>query len=322
MSILAGLYTFSTGSRKVFMLRLNLLIALHVCATPLLGQQARLLVSPDWLEEHLETPGLVVLHASWDGEDYAEGHIPGARLLLMDRIAWDGPDNVGVELRGIPEIERALEEVGVSDQTRIVVYGTNPMVAARAWMTLDVTRAGASEPLFLNGGLQLWEEEGRPLSTQAPRVRPGHLTLHPDPERLVSAEWILVRLGHDYLSLVDARPDDEYSGADGGLGGRLNPGHIPSARQLFWEDLVESRDRPVFLPVGQLAALFVGAGADPGDIVVTYCQVGLRASVTYMIARMLGYETRFFDGSWTDWGSRDYPHYPKKADQVVRRGHR
>ncbi len=93
----------------------------------------------------------------------------------------------------------------------------------------------------------------------------------------------------------------------------MNSGHIPSARQLFWEDLVESRERPLFLPVGELSDLFVAAGADPDDTVVTYCQVGLRASVDYMIARMLGYETRFFDGSWRDWGSRDYPHFPRRA---------
>jgi thiosulfate/3-mercaptopyruvate sulfurtransferase len=144
-------------------------------------------------------------------------------------------------------------------------------------------------------------------------VRRGDLSLRPSEDRIVSAEWILVRLGHDNLSLVDARPDDEFSGADGGLGGRVNPGHIPSARQLLWEDLVESRDRPVFLPASELSDRFVAAGADPGDTVVAYCQVGLRASVTYMIARMLGYETRFFDGSWRDWGRRDFPHFPRRA---------
>jgi thiosulfate/3-mercaptopyruvate sulfurtransferase len=202
----------------------------------------------------------------------------------------------------------------VSNRSTVVVYGSDPRLAARLWMTLDVTGAGATEPLFLDGGIQLWKEEGRPLATETPGVSRGNLTLHPDPERLVTADWILVRLGHDHLSLVDARPDDEYTGADGGLGGRVNPGHIPSARQLYWEKLVESRERPVFLPVDELADLFIQAGADPGETVVTYCQVGLRASVTYMIARMLGYETRFFDGSWRDWGSRDYPYYPRKSD--------
>ncbi len=296
------------------MLRLGPLIALcTVLASPAQAQQARLLVSADWLENNLSRQDLVILHASSDGSDYEAGHIPGARLVLLDRIAWEGETGVGVELRQFAEIRETLEEAGVSSGSTVVVYGSNPMHAARLWMTVDVAGAGGSEPLFLDGGIQVWREEGRVLTTETPRTPRGRLTLQPDPERLVTADWILVRLGHDNLSLVDARPDDEYSGADGGLGGRVNPGHIPSARQLYWEKLVESRERPVFLPEGELADLFVAAGADPEDTVVTYCQVGLRASVTYMIARMLGYEARFFDGSWRDWGSRNYPHYPRKA---------
>jgi len=290
------------------------LASIGLLTVPLQAQQARLLVSTGWLAENLSRSELVVLHASYDGADYREGHIPGARLVLLDRIAWAGETGVGMELRRLPEVEAALEEAGVSSRSTVVVYGSNPMVAARLWMTLDVTGAGASEPLFLDGGLQVWKEEGRLVSTETPRVTRGNLTLRPRTDRLVSAEWILVRLGHDNLSLVDARPDDEFSGADGGLNGRVNPGHIPSARQLTWEDLVESRDHPTFLPEGELADLFLQAGADPGDTVVTYCQVGLRASVNYMIARMLGYETRLFDGSWTDWDSKDYPHYPRRAN--------
>ena len=290
-----------------------LLLLCALLAPPVHAQQARLLVSTDWLEDNLHRSDLVILQASNDGSDYEAEHIPGARLVKLDRIAWDGETGVGVELRQYSEIRATFEEAGVSNGSTVVVYGSSPMLAARLWMTLDVVGAGASEPLFLDGGIQLWKEEGRPVTNEAPSVSRGRLILQPDPKRLVSADWILVRLGHDYLSLVDARPDDQFSGADGGSGGRYNPGHIPSARQLYWEELVESRDRPVFLPVGELADLFLAAGADPEDTVVTYCQSGLRASVTYMIARMLGYEARFFDGSWRDWGSRDYPHYPRRT---------
>jgi len=297
------------------MRRIGLLLAL--CAllpSPVQAQQARLLVSGDWLEENLTRPGLVLLHASRDGSDYEAEHIPGARLLLLDRISWEGETGVGVELRKSGDIRTALEEAGVSDRSTVVVYGSNPLMAARVWMTLDVTGAGAGEPLFLDGGIQAWKEEGRPITTETPRVSRGKLTLRQSPERLATADWILVRLGHDHLSLVDARTNDAFSGKDGGLGGRVNPGHIPGARNLNWEKLVESRERPVFLPVGDLSDLFIRAGAEPGETVVTYCQVGLRASVTYMISRMLGYETRFFDGSWSDWGSRDYPFYPRRVD--------
>lgn len=302
------------------MRRFSLPLALSAAlVVPLQAQQARVLVSTEWLQENLDRPDVVVLHASSDGSDYAEGHIPGARLVLLDRIAWEGENGVGVEIRRLPEVKAALEQAGVSSRSTVVVYGTNPLVAARLWMTMDVTGAVTSEPLYLDGGFQVWKKEGRPVSTETPTVRRGSLTLQPRNERLVSAEWILVRLGHDDLSLVDARPESQFSGSDGGAGGRLNPGHIPSARQLSWEDLVVSADHPVFRSVGELADLFLDAGVEPGDIVVTYCQVGLRASVDYMIARMLGYETRFFDGSWSDWGSKDYPYYPRRANNAAER---
>lgn len=295
---------------------IGLLITLAALLPPQAqAQQARLLVSGEWLENNLGKPDLVVLQASTDGSDYREAHIPGARLVLLDQISWEGETGVGVELRPIREIRETLEAAGVSSRSRVVVYGNNPMVAARLWMTLDVTGAGASEPLFLDGGIQVWREEGRPLTAELSPVTRGRLTLLPSPDRVVSADWILVRLGHDNLSLVDARAFDAYWGRGVASGEGLNPGHIPSARELAWEDLVESGERPLFLPVGELSDLFLAAGADPGDIVVTYCQVGLRASVDYMIARMLGYETRFFDGSWSDWGSRaDYPHFPRNVD--------
>jgi thiosulfate/3-mercaptopyruvate sulfurtransferase len=279
-----------------------------------LSAQGGVLVSADWLEANLSRPDLVVLHASYDGSDYQQEHLPGARLVLVDRIAWEGDNGVGTELRGRDEIRAVLEEAGVFDGSTIVVYGTNPMLAARLWMTLDVMGAGAGAPYFLDGGLQVWVEEGRPVTVEVPSVQRGSLRLLPDPDRLATAEWILARLGHDRLALVDARPTNEYTGADDGLGGRVRPGHIPGAYQLFWEDLIESRERPRFLPYERLAARFTAAGADPGDTVVTYCQVGLRASVTYMIARMLGYDVRLFDGSWRDWGSRDFPIYVRFAN--------
>jgi thiosulfate/3-mercaptopyruvate sulfurtransferase len=298
-----------------FMTRIGLFLALGALIPwTSLSAQGGILVSADWLEANLHRPDVVILHASQDGSDYEKGHLPGARLILADRIAWDGETGVGTELRSSAEIREVLEGAGVFDGSTVVVYGSNPMLAARLWMTLDVMGVGTGTPLFLDGGLSLWVEEGRPVTADVPPVSRGQLRLLPDPQRLASAEWILARLGHDNLALVDARPTAEYTGADGGLGGRVRPGHIPGAYQLYWEDLIESREEPRFLPFEQLAARFEAAGADPGDTVVTYCQAGLRASVTYMIARMLGYDTRLFDGSWRDWGARDYPAYLRFAN--------
>jgi thiosulfate/3-mercaptopyruvate sulfurtransferase len=269
------------------------------------------LVTGDWLEANLQRPGLVILHASRDGSDYEAGHIPGARLVPADRIAWEGEAGVGSELRSFQEIREVLEEAGVSDWSTVLVYGSDVMQAARLWMTLDVAGAGTGIPLLLDGGLPVWNEEGRPLAIGTPASSRGSLTLRPDPEKLATAEWILARLGHDDLALLDARPEDQFLGTDGGANGGLNPGHIPNARHLMWEWLVEAPERPLFRTRDELEAIFRASGAHSTDQVVTYCGVGMRASVTYMIARVLGYEARIYDGSWREWGATDYPHIPR-----------
>ncbi len=295
------------------MIRIALLISLLI---PGLAKtqvaEPQVLASGAWLQANLERADLVILHVSDTPDGYGQAHVPGARLFLTDWFMWNGGTGMGAEFRPWDRIEAALEQAGVSDGSTVVVYGESPLQAARLWMTLDVLGAGTSMPLFLDGGLQLWREEGRPLTAELPNVPMGRVTLRPDPTRLVDAEWVLARLGHEDLALVDARPDNEYTGADGGLGGQVNPGHIPGARQLFWENLIESRERPRFLPLEELATLFSAAGAGPDDTVVTYCQVGLRASAAYMVARMLGYPVRFYDGGWRDWGGRrDYPVMPR-----------
>lgn len=292
---------------------LFLLLGVLSQGSPQAAPTPDILVSGDWLEMNLGRPDLVILQASSNGEDYAAGHIPGARLVLLDQIAWEGERGAGVEFRSVEEIRTALEAAGVSDESTVVVYGASPLLAARLWTTLDVTGASAGMPLFLDGGTQLWTEEGRPWTQDVPVVSRGRLTAQLEPERLATADWILAHLGWDDLTLMDARSTSEYEGEDGDSGADVRNGHIPGAHLLNWERLIESRDRPKFLGRDELAYLFKRVGADPGDTVVTYCVTGLRAGVDYMIARMLGYEVRLYDGSWRDWESRGYPVRPRIA---------
>jgi thiosulfate/3-mercaptopyruvate sulfurtransferase len=263
-----------------------------------------MLVSADWLERHLDDPAVVVLHAENNKERYDQGHLPGARFLDMDALVWAGENEVGVEMRSPAEIESALRQSGVSDGQHVVVYGGNPLVAARAWMTLDVMGLGGAVSM-LDGGFGGWQQDGRTVSTDAPEPRAGSITLHPREGVVVDADWILAHLDDPALTLIDARPDDEYTGDDGGMGGRVNAGHIPGAHQMYWEKLVESRPIPRLHDRAELEALFRASGAAEGSTLVTYCMVGLRASFSYFVARMLGYDVRFYDGSWHDWGARD-----------------
>jgi len=263
-------------------------------------------VDADWLARHMGDAELLLLHADMRRTSYDEGHIPGARFLDLNRFVWDGDPAWGTEMRSSEEIGGALRTLGLNDGVEhVVVYGTNPLFASRAFMTREVMGMEGRVHV-LDGGQTGWVASGRELSTQEPvPAGGGTLTLGVANDVLVSADWIHERLEDDGVALVDARPDDEYTGADGGMGGIANPGHIPGAHQMYWEELIESRDSPYLLERSELAALFEGAGVSESDTVVAYCMVGWRASYTYLAARLLGYKTRFYDGSWRDWGTRE-----------------
>ena len=274
-------------------------------ALPQLSQEdPGLLVSADWLSDHLADPQVVVLHADMQKSRYEAGHIPGARFLDMNKIVWEGDPAWGTEMRSLAEIDNALEMAGVSEGQHMVVYAPNPLFAARVFMTLEVMGLRGNVSM-LDGGFGGWQEDGREISVESPTFNRGSISLVAQDDILVTADWIHQRLLDPGTALVDARPDDEYTGEDGGLGGTSNPGHIPGAAQMYWEELVVSRPLPTVHSLDQLTELFLSAGAEEGDTVVAYCMVGWRASFTYFAARLLGYETKFYDGSWRDWGTRE-----------------
>lgn len=263
-----------------------------------------ILVSPAWLAERLGDSTLVVLHVAHRRSAYDSAHVPGARWLRYEAVARE-VNGVPVELPGVDELRAAFEAAGVGDGSRVVLYG-DPMSAARAWMTLDYLGLG-HRAAVLDGGLVAWRAEGHAVTTKAPRVARRTLTVRPQPARVVDASWVRARLDQPAVALIDARPENEYTGADGGHGGAHAAGHIPGAHHLYWERLMVSRSDPRFRSEAELRALFEEAGAAPGDTVVAYCFIGMRASVAYFVGRLLGYETRLYDGSWVDWSERKLP---------------
>ena len=263
------------------------------------------LVDAEWLARRMGTPSVLILQAEMRREPYERGHIPGARFLDMTRFVWDGEPAWGTELQPSEVIGGTLRSLGLHDGVEhVVLYATNPLFASRAFMTMEVM--GFQERVHvLDGGLVGWISSGREVTTEEPPVAGGGtLTLGVRDDVLVSADWIHDRLGEGSVALVDARPNDEYTGEDGGLGDGANPGHIPGAHQMYWEELIDSRESPYMRDRSQLVTLFDAAGVQDGDTVVAYCMVGWRASYTYLAARLLGYDAKFYDGSWRDWGKR------------------
>jgi thiosulfate/3-mercaptopyruvate sulfurtransferase len=264
-----------------------------------------LLVSTEWLAANLERPDVVVLHVTRDPATYARGHIPGARLLTWDQFTTvrDGVPN---ELPSPGELADRFARLGVGDNTRVILYGDRPgLVAARAWFTLDYLGHGEHAAL-LDGGLEKWRAEGRPVSQQEPpSPTPGKLTLHLRPEVVETLARIrrLVEVPDPGVLLMDTRPPEEYRG-EKPAGNPPRAGHIPGAVNFYWPDALVSREIPAFKPETELRRLFESAGAQRGRRIITYCGSGVQASLVYFLARYLGYEAALYDGSISEW-SRD-----------------
>jgi thiosulfate/3-mercaptopyruvate sulfurtransferase len=260
------------------------------------------LVSVDWLDEHLQDSSIVLLHVGMPSARASGEFIPGARFLDYQEIV-QVRDGLIVEMPPIDELTESFEVAGVSDETLVILYGSPGHLPARAYVALDHLGHGARTAV-LDGGLEAWkaaEHAVETIPTQGPR---GLFTPMVQDDVLVSAEWISERLNDPGVALVDSRPEDEYNGRLPTRIGR-RAGHIPGARSLYWEDLIVSSQNPVLRDSTDVQLRFVEAGADVGAIVVNYCWVGMRASYTYLIAKHLGYDARLYDGSWNEWSMID-----------------
>ncbi len=248
-----------------------------------------MIVSAQWLSEHLKDPKVVILHVGEKRSEYDSGHIPGARFLALEDFI-EGED---AELPSTEKLKAAFEKVGVSNDSRVVIYTTDwyPM-AGRAYYTLDYLGHGEHTAL-LDGGIDEWRNEKRPLSKDEPKVAAGSFTPHVHPEARAMMEEVkkISEQPTKSAALVDTRPEKRYT-----------DGHIAGAVPIYWQEtLVDAKNKPVFLPPDKLKELFAARGIAPGEKLITYCEIGLQASHVYFVAKYLGYDAAMFDGSIHEW---------------------
>jgi thiosulfate/3-mercaptopyruvate sulfurtransferase len=276
-------------------------LILMAAASPALSAAPNrsILVSGDWLAQHLHDESLVILHVGSE-QDYDAGHIPGARLVTLRDISITDQRGLRLELPPVDDLKEAFGRLGVSDKGRIVVYAGTQSVqsATRVWFTLDYLGLGGRAAL-LDGGLISWRAEGRPVSTVAAGVEAGTFRAHAAPQLVVSAEWVRAHLGDRGVQLLDARLPEFYSGAN--AGGMPRAGHIPGARNVPFSSVLGEDGK--LKPLPALGAIMNADGGGPA-LTVSYCHIGQQATLLYFVARYLGLDARLYDGSFQDWSGR------------------
>ncbi len=243
-----------------------------------------LLVSTMWLADHLRDSNVVVLQTSQAAA--APQQIPGTQLVphasLMTMSA-------GHDLAGTSELVATLERAGVSTNSHVIIYG-EPL--ASGWLFFALDYLGHERTSMLDGGLDKWKAEGRPVSAVGTLPAVGHFQTELRPEVKASAETIQNREA-GAVAVLDARSEKEYVA-----------GHIPGAQLLTWQNVYSDAKLQVFKSPAEIAELFAAAGASSGETAITYCQIGLRSSLLYFAARYSGLNASNYVGSWSEWSAK------------------
>ena len=262
------------------------------------------LVSGEWLEAHLGTPGLVVVESDEDVLLYETGHIEGAVKIdwhtdLNDPVVRDYIDG--------PAFAKLVGSKGISRDSTVVIYGdkNNWWAAYALWV---FTLFGHEDVRLLDGGRAKWEADGRAYTTAPESATAVDYPVVERDDSKIRAykDDVLEHLGKP---LVDVRSPEEYTGERTTMPaypeeGALRAGHIPSAKSVPWAKAVA--EDGTFRKIDELTSLYLdGAGLKPGDDIIAYCRIGERSSHTwFVLTHLLGFgNVRNYDGSWTEWGS-------------------
>ncbi len=260
----------------------------------------------DWLNKHLEDKDLIILHVDTK-ENYDAGHIPGAQLILMSEYVTRTTDSIYTELPDNTYLDSLFRARGISDQSKVVLYYGGERFAStfRLYYTFDYL--GMSDNIFiLDGGLTNWNKSGLSTSMDSVIVTPtpsGDLNFTINSSILVDKEDVQKIIGADNIKIIDARTDAYYSGEKDGDGHYKRPGHIAGAKNITWLDILDEDQN--LKPKEVLQQYFEDQGIEKNDEVITYCHVGLRATVLYTIAKGLGHSSKMYDGSFNEWDRLD-----------------
>jgi thiosulfate/3-mercaptopyruvate sulfurtransferase len=266
------------------------------------------LVTTEWLERELGASDLKVIDATLflPGEprdakaEFEAEHIPGAVFLDLEEVS-DSSNPVPHMAPSEAKFASRMASLGLRDGQRFVVYDNSPLhSAARAWWMLR--SFGAHYVAILDGGLQKWKAEGRPLESGRSQVRHGHFSPSLDRGAVVDKDSVAGLLGDGRHEIVDARGAGRFTGEESEPRPGMASGHIPGSKNLPQGTLFNPDNS--WKRSDELRNAFDSAGVDLGKPMVATCGSGITACVLLFGAHLLGKEdVRLYDGSWSEWGA-------------------
>lgn len=258
--------------------------------------QQSIIVSPQWLNENLNDPALVIVQPSFLKLDYDNEHIQGARFLWPDWLTANSPEGT-YNPPDPKEATKVLQQLGINKDSKIVLCHAWADVSITARMFLTFEYLGLKgQVYYLNGGLVAWKKAGYPVTKEIPVVKKGNFVAAVSNPVLVDKNYVQKSLHDKSAEVVDARMKRFY---DGDPTGNPRDGHITGALNLPYTDMIDSTNAIKSTEI--LLKNFYSVVPNKEKEIVTYCFIGQTASVIYLTGRSLGYNVKVYDGSMQEW---------------------
>ena len=271
-------------------------------------------VSTGWLAGHLEDPDLQIIDCQPNIHDYIRGHIPGA--LYVEENHWRlSRDRPGVFLP--PEVaELLIRRLGIrADQPVVVAASAGPLSVCTTYigdgleqtmLAYTLARYGHRKVFILDGGIDKWQAEGRPLSQVFPKFAESEFRVQLRKDFIIEYGEVKAMKDRDDVILLDARPAPVYEGQ----GPWPKPGHIPGAVSLPWKSLMDPKNAKLLKPDDQIRAILTEKQVTPDRTVVCSCGTGREATNEFCLFRycLKFPKVKLYEGSFTEWTM--YPENP------------
>lgn len=272
-----------------------------------MADDPKTLVSTQWLADHISSPDLRIIDASWylpdmnrDGRtEYDRGHIPGARFFDIDEIS-DTRSELPHMAPPVEKFMSRMRAMGVGDGHQVVVYdGAGLFSAARVWWLFRLM--GKTDVAVLDGGYPKWIAEGRETEDLPPVLRDRHITVQRQAHLVRDVTQVAAASKLKDHAIVDARGPGRFKGTEPEAREGLRSGHIPSSRNVYFRTLLN--EDQTMKSANDIRDVFHEAGVDLQKPVITTCGSGVTAAILSLALERIGNRNHaLYDGSWAEWG--------------------
>lgn len=222
---------------------------------------------------------------------YGEEHVKGAVKIDISDVVISEP--VVNMLAPKEQIEKVMGELGISNDTTVILYDTNNnMDAARVWWTLKVY--GHENLKVVSGGLDALKKAGSEMTSEVPTVEATkYVAKDRNNDMIAGIDEVKAQVTSpdNNTRLLDTRSQKEYE-----------DGTIPGSVLLDY--INNDYSDGTYKPVEVIKIQYIENNIKSKNDVIMYCRTSHRATQTYLALYNAGYRNlKLYDGAWIEWSS-------------------